>query len=46
MSFFEEFIENIEKKINESHVHYDEKLGLVFYPCNKAIDEGIEKSMA
>ena len=42
----EAFVMYLEKRINESHEHYDEKLGLVFYPCNKAIDKGLEKSMA
>lgn len=33
-------------KMQQSRVVQDEKLGFVFYPCQNAIKEALEKSMA
>lgn len=42
----EEFIDVLNARLAGSHVHFDDKLGLVFYPCINAIEEGLERSMA
>lgn len=42
----ENFIDDLNARLAESHVHYDDKLGEVFYPCQNAIIEGLNKSMA
>lgn len=35
-----------EMEMEESRYVLDENIGLVFYPCENAINEGLEKSMA
>lgn len=35
-----------EAEVKQSVTRLDEKLGWVFYPCQNAIKEAIEKSMA
>lgn len=42
----ETFIMYLEKEMEQSRTRLDKKLGLVFYPCLSAIEEGLEKSMA
>lgn len=42
----EAYFDDLKARLEESHVHFDDKLGLVFYPCNNAIKEGLDRSMA
>ena len=40
------YFDDLNARLAESHVHFDDKLGMVFYPCMNAIEEGLERSMA
>lgn len=41
-----DFLNGLNARLTESHSHYDDKLGEVFYPCPNAILDGLNKSMA
>lgn len=42
----EGFVMLLEAEMEQSRIVLDEKLGFVFYPCQNAIEEGLNRSMA